>query len=153
MEWPWAVSTTMTSTPARAERLRALGAVGPGPDGGADAQAPGLVLDGVGVAVGLEEILDGDEPDQLAVLDDQELLDAVLVEQLLGAVVGDAGRHGDQLPGHQHVHRLVEVLLEADVAGGEDAHRRLALDHRHAADVVLAHHGERLAERLDGAAR
>jgi hypothetical protein len=52
---------------------------------------------------------------------------------------------------HQRGDRLIEVLLEADVARREDADGRVVLDHGHAADVVLAHHAERLAQRLLGA--
>ena len=37
---------------------------------------------------------------------------------------------------------LVEVLLEADVARGEDSDRGVPLDDRHAGDVVLAHDAE-----------
>jgi hypothetical protein len=112
----------MTSTPRRRAPPRAL-AVGARADGRADAQAPLLVLDCERVAVGLEDVLDRDEPDELAVLDDEELLDAVLVEELLGVVVRDARRDRDELLRHQRADGLVEVLLEADVARREDADR------------------------------
>ena len=64
------------------ERVGALDAIGAGTDGRAHAQPAALVLDGERVALGLQQILDGDEPDQLAVLDDEQLLDAMLVKQL-----------------------------------------------------------------------
>ena len=63
------------------------------------------------------------------------------------------GDDGDELRRHQRADRLIEVLLEADVARGEDADGRVALDDRHAGDVVLAHDGERLAQRLRRADR
>ncbi len=72
----------------------------------------------------------------------------MLVQELLGALVGDARRHRDELLRHQRVDGLIEVLLEADVARREDADERLAVDDGDAADVVLVHHRERLAQRL-----
>ena len=135
------------------ERVGALVAVGARADGGADAEAALLVLDGERVAIGLEDVLDRDEPDELAALDDEELLDAVLVEELLAPRRRDAGRDGDELLRHERADGLIEVLLEADVARREDADRALALDDGHAGDVVLAHDAERLAQRLARAAR
>ena len=54
-------------------------------DGRGEEQAAALVLGRVGVRPGLLDVLDGDEAlDLPAVVDDQQLLDAVLVQQLLG---------------------------------------------------------------------
>ncbi len=140
--------------PGGHERRRSLAPVWPRADGSADAQAPLLVLDGLRVLVGLEDVLDRDEADQTPLgIDDEELLDAVLVEEALGLVDVDARRNGHELLRHQRAHRLVEVLLEADVARRQDADGPLALDDGNAADVVLAHHLERGAERLRRAAR
>ena len=69
------------------QRLDALLAVGADADRGADAQPAELVLDGVRVRCGLLDVLDGDEAlQQPAAVDDQQLLDAVLVQELLGAL-------------------------------------------------------------------
>ncbi len=65
------------------------------------------------------------------------------MKELLGLVDVHARRNRHELLRHQRADRLVEVLLEADVARREDADGLLALDDRHAADVVLAHHLER----------
>ena len=81
-------------------------------------------------------------------VDDEQLLDAVLVQERLASSTLTPGRHGDELLRHQRADGLVEVLLEADVARGEDADRALALDDGDAADVVLAHDLERRAQRL-----
>ncbi len=52
--------------PGADERGGALVPVGSGPDGGADAEATLVVLDGLRVLVGLQDVLDRDEPDELA---------------------------------------------------------------------------------------
>ena len=65
-----------TSAAARSARS------GPGPMAAPTRRRPLSSFDGVRVAIGLEQVLDGDEPDELAGLDDEQLLDAVLVQQL-----------------------------------------------------------------------
>ena len=87
-EWPWAVSTTMTSQPASisiserrkpclAHRRR-----------GRDAQAALPVLGGVGIGDLLLHVLHGDQADAAEmVVDHQQLLDAELVQQALGLVL------------------------------------------------------------------
>ena len=57
----------MTSTPAATSAAVRSSPIGPGADRRADAQAPLLVLDRLRVLVGLEDVLDRDEPDELAV--------------------------------------------------------------------------------------
>ena len=55
---------------------------------GGDAQAPLLVLAGVGVEHRLFDVLDGDEADAaIVVVDDEQLLDAVLVQEALGLLL------------------------------------------------------------------
>ena len=67
------------------ECLRALDRVGADADGGADAQPAALVLRRVRVLDLLLNVLDRDEPAQLAVgIDDRQLLDLVAVQDLLG---------------------------------------------------------------------
>ena len=56
--------------------------------GGGDAQAALRVLGGVRVELRLLDVLDGDQADAIAFgVDDQQLLDAVLVQQALGLVL------------------------------------------------------------------
>ena len=67
-------------------------------DGGAHAQAPEPVLGGVGVLDRLLDVLDGDEALEVAgAVHDQELLDAVLVEELLGLLERRADGRRDEV--------------------------------------------------------
>ena len=60
-------------------------AIRPDAGGGGDAQAAKLVLVGERVGFGLVHVLDGDQADAaIGVIDDDQLLDAVLVQQLPG---------------------------------------------------------------------
>ena len=73
--------------PGVKQRLGALDAVGAGAGGGGDAQPAVLVLAGVRKALRLFDVLDGDQPDAaIGFVDDQQLFDAMLVEQPLGLV-------------------------------------------------------------------
>ena len=156
-EWPCAVSTTMTSTPAansasaRSSRPRA------GAGGGGDAQPAVLVLAGIRIELRLLDVLDRDQADAaIGLVDDQQLLDAVLVQEALGLLAGDALAHGDQLvPGHQLGDRLARVAGKAHVAVGQDADQlaRAALDHRDAGDLVIGHQPQRVGQRLVGVDR
>ena len=136
------------------QRRGALEVVARGADRRADAQAAELVLAGVRVLDRLLDVLDRDQPLEVAVpVDHEHLLDAVLVELGLGLLERRPLGDGDQvLLGHQLADRLVEVLLEAQVAVGEDADQvTLRVGHRHARDLVAGHHLERLADALVGA--
>ena len=114
-------------------------AVAPTPDRGAAPQPPLLVLGGVRVLLGLLDVLDGDEALELALLvDDQQLLDAVLVQQLLR--LGLASTPSGTVTSLRVItalDRLLEVRLEAHVAVGEDADQRLPSGDRDAGDAVL----------------
>ena len=72
-EWPCAVSTTMTSHPARRQRLDA-GLAGPRPRRRRrrTRRRPLRVLGGVGVGLGLLDVLDGDQAPELALDVDDE---------------------------------------------------------------------------------
>ena len=117
-------------------------------DRGADAEAPLLVFARLRVTVGLKDVLDRDEADELAVVHDEELLDPVLVQKKLRVIVRRRRRHRHELLRHERRDRLVEVLFEADVARRQDPNGGLRLDDGDAADVVLLHDVERLAQRL-----
>ena len=89
---------------------------------GGDAQAPLLVLAGVGMLGRLLHVLDGDEADAaMVVVDDEQLLDAVLVQEPARLVLRHAFAHGDELLRHQFGDRLQRIVGEAHVAVGEDA--------------------------------
>ncbi len=122
---------------------------GPGPveevradaDRGADPEAAQAVLGRVGVLDALQDVLVGDEALEVVVLvDDEELLDLVLVEDLLGVLERRPDGDGDELAGHDLLDRQVQAALEADVAVGQDADElvRLVRDGQ-ARDAVLLH--------------
>ncbi len=139
------------------QHLRALETLAA--DGGrrGDAQAPVGVLGGVGMGGRLLDVLDGDQPDAaLRVVDDDELLDAVLVQQAARLVLADALGDGDDLARHQFADRLARIVGEAHVAIGEDADEprslavRAALDHRNAGYRGAPHQRQRVGERRVG---
>ena len=68
-----------------------------------DAQAPLLVLAGIGMQLRLLDVLDRDQPDAaIVVVDHDQLLDAMLVEEPLGLLHVDTLLDGDELLlGHQ----------------------------------------------------
>ena len=117
----------------------------------ADAQAFVRILGGVRIVVRLLDVLDGDQSAQLeGVVDHQHLLDAVLVQQADDFVLGRTFLHRDQLvlAGHDVLHRIVGLLLEAQVAAGDDADQPVAFfHHRHTGDVVRARDVHDLADR------
>ena len=142
--WPWAVSTTRRSTPGD-ERLGPLEGVGADADGGGDPEPAPVVLGGGRVLGLLLDVLDGDEPAEGAgVVDDRQLLDAVLPEDVLGLLERGAERRGDERGRlHHPLDRLVVVLDEAQVAVGEDADELPAtVDDRDARDLVAGHQVE-----------
>jgi hypothetical protein len=83
-------------------------------------------------------------------LDDEELLDAVLVEELLGVVVRDAGGTVTSFLRHQRARRAGRGSSRSGCRAPSGSRRAIPFHHRDAADVVLAHDLERVAERLGG---
>ena len=72
------------------QALGALEAVIADAGGGRRAQAPLRILGGVRIELRLLDVLDGDQADAIARwVDDQQLFDAVLVQQPLGLVLVD----------------------------------------------------------------
>ena len=123
----------------------ALPGVAPVADGRADDEAPARVLGGVGVLLGLDEVLDGDEAGQVVVLvDDGQLFDAVLGQQVLGVLTGDADLADDEAVarGHAVAHAQGGPLVlgnEAQVAVRDDAQEGAVLVHDgQAGDAVVA---------------
>jgi hypothetical protein len=94
-----------------------------GADGSGDAEAALLILAGVGVLQLLLDVFDGDEALELVgVVDDEELFDAVLVEDVLGLLERGADGDGDEVGlGHHVADGDVGAGDEAEVAVGEDA--------------------------------
>ena len=118
--------------------------------GRADAQALVLVLGGERMVGGLFHVVHGDEPDAaVVVVHDDELLDAVLVQQApcLGPVDARPDRH-EVLAGHEVCDLHVEIGGEAHVAVGDDADQLApAVDHRNAGDLVAVLEREDIAQR------
>jgi hypothetical protein len=109
--------------PGVGQRLCPLQRVVPDPDRRGAPQPALVVLGGVGVLDLLVDVLDGDQPgDATVVVDDGELLDAVLAEDGLCLLERRALRRGDEpLGGHDLAHGPGPVVLEAEVAVGQDA--------------------------------
>ena len=126
-----------------------------GADGTGDAQAALLILAGVGVLQLLLDVLDGDEALELVgVVDDEELFDAMLVEDLLGLFERGSYGDGDEVGlGHHVGDGDVGAGDEAEVAVGEDADELAALGDGDAGDLETAHDVEGIGDGalgLDG---
>src|ERR1043165_4523676 len=133
------------------ERAGAVEAVAADADGGAAAEPAERILRGLRIAPRLLDVLDGDEALEVAVgVDDEELLDAMLVEDLARLLERGADGRGDEvLLGHALGDRQVEARLEAQVAVGENADElAVGVGHRHAGDFVFLHDLQRLGDRL-----
>jgi hypothetical protein len=123
----------------------ALPGVAPVADGRANDEASARVLRGVGVLLGLDEVLDGDEAGQVVVLvDDGQLFDAVFGQQVLGVFAGDADLADDEAVtrGHAVAHAQGGPFVlgdEAQVAIGDDADEGAVLVHNgQTGDTVVA---------------
>src|SRR4051794_39503849 len=101
--------------PRSNERIDAFVAIGAGSNRGADAEPTLFVLHGEWIAIGLEDVLDRDETDQLAAINDQKLFNPILVEELTRFFRGNAWRDRDELTRHERAHRLIEISFEANV--------------------------------------
>ena len=132
------------------ERVRAVERVRADADRRADAQPPLRVLRRVRVLEPLRDVLDRDQALQASVcVDDRQLLDLVPVEDPLGLGERGADRRRDQVGArHQRTDRLRCVVLEAEVAVGQDAHQHpVRVRDRHPRDAVVRHQLERLGDR------
>jgi hypothetical protein len=74
-------------------------------------------------------------PDELLALDHEELLDAVLVEQLLGPLGGDPRRHRDELRVMSAETGWSRFLAKRMSRAVRMPHGAVAVDDRHAADA------------------
>ena len=157
LEWPCAVSTTMTSHSAASSVSARSRPSAPTLVARGDAQTPALVLAGVREFLCLLDVLDGDQADAAVILvHHHELLDAVLMQQPLRLLHRHVLAHRDQmLLGHQFAHALAVIGGKPDVAIGQNsdelARLAVALDHGNARNVEALHQGERIGERRLGA--
>ena len=121
-----------------------------GADRGADPQPSVLVLAGAREVARLLDVLDRDHAAQAAVaVHDQDLLDAVPVQQQQDLLARRVLAHGHELLARRHDlrHRQVELLLEADVAVRDDADHLVAVRrHRQAGDALGAGQRDDLAD-------
>jgi hypothetical protein len=146
------VSTTITSTPAETSACARSSASGPTPT----AAATRVVLRRVRELDLLLDVLDSDQAAQPTVgVDHRELLDLVAVEDLLRLGERRADRRGDEVARrHECRDRLVDVVLEAEVAVREDADEDSAVVRdRDAGDLVSGHQLECGAHRRVGRQR
>jgi len=95
------------------------------------------------------DILDGDQSLEISLVIDQgELLDAMLLQDLLGSFERrpDGRRHQ---PSGSHIVRDGTRIFggKADIAIGEDAHQLGALGDRYTGDVIVCHERLGVAER------
>ncbi len=113
-------------------------------DAGGNAQTALLVLGGIRVLLGLDEVLHGDQTGQVAFgVDQRQLFDLVLGQQVVGVLLGDVGRTGNQMLAGHHVGDLEVIVIlgsdEAHVAVGDDADELVVLiDDRQAGDMETA---------------
>ena len=125
-EWPWRGVDHQQVDADLDERLGPLDGVGPDADGGTDAEAAPIVL---GASAGsrccfLMSLTVMSPRRAPVVVDDRELLDAVLPEDVLGLLERGADRRREQGSGlHHPLDDLVVVVDEAQVAVGEDPHQ------------------------------
>src|SRR3989338_6985764 len=125
-EWPCAVSTTITSTPASASNATRSSVPTPTPTAAPARRRPRLSLQASGCA-----------------------LDAMLVHQAARLIQAGIFLDGNQPLARRHdvPDRLVQIVLEAQVAVGHDAGQLLALHHRQAGKPVLARQHQHIAHR------
>jgi hypothetical protein len=116
-------------------------------DGGAGEQPPLVVLGGVREIESLLNVLDGNQALEVEILiHDEQFFNPVLLQHTLGFLERRAHGHRDQvLLGHHGADRLAEVLLEAQVPVGQDAHEKRPPRHRESGDAVLRHDVHRFA--------
>ena len=98
----------------------------------ADAQPAAWSFAGIGILNGLLDVFDGDQPLEFEiVVDDEQLFDAMVVQQFFGCLEIDArfDRHQIIL-GHHLGDRRSRRLLETQIAIGQNADQLAVLSHR-----------------------
>jgi hypothetical protein len=138
------------------QRLRTLDRIGTDADGGAHAKSTLLVLRRVRMLDLLLDVLDRDQTLEPPVaVDHGQLLDLVAVKDLFSLGERRADRRSHKIArSHQRGDRLRDVVLEAQVAVGQDADEHIVrVDDRHTADVVSTHQIERVRHKRVGRQR
>ena len=141
--WPWAESSTTTSTWASIKAATRSSTSLVAPMAAPHSRRAALVTGGVGILHSLLNILNGDKALQAHVLvHNGELLNAVAPQDFLGVLQCGAHRRGDQVVlGHHVLDGLVKVaaLHKAHVPVGDDAHQHAVLANGHAGNLKPAH--------------
>ena len=103
--------------------------------GGGDAQTTLLIFRGIGVQLRFFHIFNGNQPDaMIGIIDNQQLFNAVLVQKPLGFLMGHGFLHRDEVfMGHQFRHFLRRIGGKAHIAIGQNTDQlAVLLGHRHA---------------------
>ncbi len=106
----------------------------------------------MGVFELLLDVLDGDEAFEfIGIVDDEELFDAVVVQDLFGVLEGGADGDGDEVfLGHDIADGNIGAADEAEIAVGENADELAAFGDGDAGDLVAAHNVEGVGDRAVG---
>ena len=132
------------------QRAHALVGIATDADRGADTQALVLVFGRIRIVVRLLDVLDRDQAAQLErVVDDKHFLDAVPVQELQHLILARAFLHRNEalLARHDVLYRIFRLLLETQIAAGNDTDELLAVDDRHAGNILRAHERHDFADR------
>ena len=135
------------------QSLGALHGIGGDAHAGGHPQAAQLVLASVRFVLRLGDVFVCDEAQKRAVLGHHgQFLDLVLLQDVAGLIQTRVARRGDEvLLRHHLVDGLPQLLLETEIAVGDDTDELvLAVHHGNAADVVFRHDAHRVAHRLVG---
>src|SRR5437016_9351186 len=132
--------------------LGALQKVAGCPDCGPDAKAAMAIFGGVGILQLLLDVLNGDQALEIVfIVDDQELLYAVLVQNLFGVFQSRSHGNGNEvLLGHDLADGDVGARFEAQIAIGQNAYEFLVLGDRNAGNLVAAHQVEGICNFVIG---
>ena len=132
------------------QKLNSLIRIGTHTNRRTDSHLAELILAGVGMLGGLEDVLDGDQATQRErTIDHQHAFKAMLMHQLLGFVERRAFADGHESLARRHDrgHRLIEAGFETKVAVGHDTDHLPTHDHRQTRDAVLARDVDDIAHR------
>ena len=124
--------------------------IGADSDRRTDPQLAELILAGIGMLGGLQDVLDGDQAAQRKTgIDHQHTLKTVPMHQFFGFIERRAFTDGHEPLARRHDrgHRLIKAGLETKVAIGDDTDHLPTYDHRQAGDAVLARDVDDIAHR------
>ena len=121
-------------------------------DGSADTQTPFGILGSVRILQLFLDVLNRDQPLELVlIVHNQQLFDAMFVEDQLGFFEGCSDRDSDEVVlGHHIADRDVRPSFKAQIAISQDSNEALAARDRHARDLIAPHHFQRCRNGLIG---